>query len=199
MSEAILILDPCYLTCVFSQEVCTISLFPVSWEPRVVCAWGRVCFSLCARKPSSLALMAFVLGYVRCSCWLVLASPPGLCPTPPQPHSPTLQMLFLGLLLLRQGAASLTFSLLFSFSYTFIPSSSSCSPSTGCCLSLLRHQFLVLLGAESQALPCEPLHRGGHRRSISCPRSLARASGSGSRELACRPGEFAADSRHYAC
>ena len=91
------------------------------------------------------------------------------------------------------------FSLLFSFSFTFIPSSSSCSPATGCCLSLLRHQFLVLLGAESQALPREPLHRGGHRRNISCPRSLARASGSGSRELACRPGEFAADSRHYAC
>ena len=129
------------------------------------------------------------------SCWHLLRA----SAQPPQPHSPTPQMLFLGLLLLCQGAAFLAFSLLFSFSFTFIPSSSSCSPATGCCLSLLRHQFLVLLGAESQALPRKPLHRGGHRRNISCPRSLARASGSGSRELACRPGEFAADSRHYAC
>ena len=91
------------------------------------------CFSLCARKPSGLGLVAFVLGYVLFS-WGVSSRP---LPDPPHP-TPSPQALSLGVLLPCQGAAFLTFSLLFSFSHTFIPFSSSRSPSMGHCLGLLR-------------------------------------------------------------
>lgn len=175
-------------------------MFPVSWEPRrVVCAWGRVCFSLCARKPSSLALMAFCSrvcpGCSYCGlCWHLLQASARPPPTP-FPH-PANRSSWASCCCAR-ALLLLPFLSVF-FLLHFYPVFFSCSPSTGCCLSLLRHQFLVLLGAESQALPCD-LSTGRTWEEHQLPEEPWRGLWLRLWEPPGRPGEFAADSRHYAC